>query len=136
LSKHDDRVRFRCLSVLVECRFRFLSPLSHCPPLGVADVLSVSAALRESARDNVEVLEGGDDLWWRRDATVDAGRLLVRHPRALDRSARGVTAKSVLDEALRPLEERAGRETLASWCKSGLGSSACEMPVEVALMRA
>jgi hypothetical protein len=73
--------------------------------LGVADFLSVSAALRESARHNVEVFEGSDDLWWRHDATVAAVRLRVHHQDALDRSARGAIAEPVFDEVMRPVEK-------------------------------
>jgi hypothetical protein len=102
-------MRFRSLSVLVECHLRFLSPLSYRPPLGIADVLSVSASLRESARHNVEVFERSDDLWWRRDATVAAVRLRVRHQHALDRSVRGATADTVLDEVMQPAKEWAER---------------------------
>jgi hypothetical protein len=136
LSKQHNRVRLSSLPVQVERRLRLVSPLNHCPPLGIPDFLSVSAALRERARNNVEVFERRDDFWWQHNAAFAAARLRARHQHALDGSARGVTAKSVLDEALRPLEERAGRETLASRRKSGLGSDVCEMPVEVALMRA
>jgi hypothetical protein len=105
LSKQHNRMRFRSLPMLVECRLRLVSPSNHCPPLGIPDFVSVSAALRESARNNVEVFERSDDLWWRHDAAVAAVRLRVRHQHALDRSARGATAEPVLDEITRPGEE-------------------------------
>jgi hypothetical protein len=105
LSKQHHRTRFKTLPVLIDCCLRLLSPLSHGPPLGIANVLSVSAALRESARDKVEVFEGSDDLWWRHDATVAAVWLRVRHQDALDRSARGAIAEPVFDEVMQPTEE-------------------------------
>ena len=109
LSKQHNRMRFGSIPVLVERGLGLLSQSGHGPPLGIADFVSVSAALRECARDNVEVLEGSDDLWWRHDATVAAVWLRVRHQDALDRSARGAIAKPVLDEVIRPAEELAER---------------------------
>ncbi|MFP3565306.1 hypothetical protein [Paraburkholderia sp. SIMBA_030] len=136
LSKQHKRMRFRSLTMLVERRFCLLSPLGHCPPLRIPDFLSVSAALRECARNDVEVFECSDDVWWRHDAIVAAVPLRVRHRHALDRFARGAIAEPILDEVSQPAEESAERTTLARQSKSGLGSSACKMPVGVAHMRA
>lgn len=109
LSKQHNRVRFSSLAVLVERRLRLVSSLKHCLPLGIPDFPSVSAALRERARNNVEVFERRDDFWWQHNAAFAAARLRVRHQHALGRSAMGVTAEPVLDEVMRPAEEWAER---------------------------
>jgi hypothetical protein len=132
LLKQYNRTRSRTFPVPVECHLRLLRALNHCPPLRIPDFLSISAALRECARNNVEVFKCSDDLWWWHDTTFPAVRLRVLHQHALGRSATGATAEPVPDEVIRPAEERAQRKTLTRRCKSGLGSGVCEMPIEMA----
>ncbi|MFL9912802.1 hypothetical protein [Paraburkholderia sp. RL17-337-BIB-A] len=134
LSKQHNRTRFRAFPVLVERRLRLLSPLNHSPPLRAPDFLSVSAALRERARNNVEVFERTDDLEWRHDATFSAVRSRVRHQHALDRSASGAIAEPVPEEVMSSAEERAQWKTLARRGRSGLGSGVWKVPVKVAHM--